>query len=695
MWIEQVRLQNIKSYCDCTIHLHQGVNFVSGHNGAGKSTLIEAIGLALFGATEGTYAQLLRWGAKSGAVEVTFHTAQGDFRVERKLTARGSGAWTAHEVPGGQIALHDDADMSAWLREVLGLEDAGSLADHFRDLVAVRQGTFAAPFLDAPQRRKTYFDPLFDIESFRQASDRARAPEKVLEERAKATELRCVQAQTRAEGIPELQAQQTLAQQAVSADQQAHEQAAAVYARMADRWKRRIDLEKQVIKLQAEQRTLAEQTEKCTQAQAQATQEHAQAQVQLGLEREKLPPLQQAVGQAAAAAQQCQEQDGQLRALRERYSGYKATKDAILRSRDQAAGGLCPYLGEPCRTVEGGLAGHFAREIAQVDAKMQEVTVRAQALVQVMAGLDTPPTGENTARLAQEAVARAQQAQRAAEKAVDAQQQSIRRVQEDMQRLDKRLAELSGEAEQAARRGLSVQNRLSETQAELDALAQPEQGEQAAGEAPEVALQAAGLRAAQAKSKWEQGLQEYRRIAEQLHVKLAAEAQALQEQKALQEVQNGLEVMGLLRQVLGGAGERIATVLRGQIAIEAERLYQRIAQENVSLAWSDGYEVQLIDQQDGTERRRGFAQLSGGERMSAALAVRLALLLQFSPLRFACFDEPTDALDAERRANLSQVLPELTRQWDQVLIISHDDTFDAITENVLQLSGGRDGTQIL
>jgi len=128
--------------------------------------------------------------------------------------------------------------------------------------------------------------------------------------------------------------------------------------------------------------------------------------------------------------------------------------------------------------------------------------------------------------------------------------------------------------------------------------------------------------------------------------------------------------------------------------MEAERLYARIAQESAALAWSDGYEIQLIDQQNGRERCRSFAQLSGGERMSAALAVRLALLLRFSSLRFACFDEPTDALDTDRRSNLAQVLPELTAQWDQVLMISHDDAFDAMTENALELEAGRDGTRI-
>jgi exonuclease SbcC len=59
------------------------------------------------------------------------------------------------------------------------------------------------------------------------------------------------------------------------------------------------------------------------------------------------------------------------------------------------------------------------------------------------------------------------------------------------------------------------------------------------------------------------------------------------------------------------------------------------------LRWTEDHEVVL--NQDG--RARTFPQLSGGEQMAAALAVRLGLLRQVSAINLAFFDEPTANLD--------------------------------------------------
>ena len=68
-----------------------------------------------------------------------------------------------------------------------------------------------------------------------------------------------------------------------------------------------------------------------------------------------------------------------------------------------------------------------------------------------------------------------------------------------------------------------------------------------------------------------------------------------------------------------------------------------------------------------------------------AAAIRLALLKQLSGLGVGFFDEPTANLDENRRINLARIIPEITRTFRQVFVISHDDAFDAITENVIML----------
>ena len=85
-------------------------------------------------------------------------------------------------------------------------------------------------------------------------------------------------------------------------------------------------------------------------------------------------------------------------------------------------------------------------------------------------------------------------------------------------------------------------------------------------------------------------------------------------------------------------------------------------------------------------------QLSGGQMMSAVVALRLALL-QTIGARVAFFDEPTSNLDASRRENLAHAFraidvgrEEVTEHWyDQLFLVSHDVAFTEITDKVIEL----------
>jgi len=68
--------------------------------------------------------------------------------------------------------------------------------------------------------------------------------------------------------------------------------------------------------------------------------------------------------------------------------------------------------------------------------------------------------------------------------------------------------------------------------------------------------------------------------------------------------------------------------------------------------------------------------------MAAALSVRLALLKQLTDIRIAFFDEPTTNMDAERRENLAIEISRITH-FDQLFVVSHDETFDNYVDNVI------------
>jgi exonuclease SbcC len=72
--------------------------------------------------------------------------------------------------------------------------------------------------------------------------------------------------------------------------------------------------------------------------------------------------------------------------------------------------------------------------------------------------------------------------------------------------------------------------------------------------------------------------------------------------------------------------------------------------------------------------------------MAAALSVRLALLRELSAIDVAFFDEPTSNLDDTRRDNLAeQILSVRNTGFSQLFVISHDDTFEQVTNHIVRV----------
>ncbi|MCG8364246.1 MAG: SMC family ATPase [Pseudanabaenales cyanobacterium] len=133
------------------------------------------------------------------------------------------------------------------------------------------------------------------------------------------------------------------------------------------------------------------------------------------------------------------------------------------------------------------------------------------------------------------------------------------------------------------------------------------------------------------------------------------------------------------RKVYKEAGPRITERYVQSISREADRLFRELLnRQNVALTWTQNYEILV---QEGIHSRR-FVNLSGGEQMCAALAVRLALLKVLADIDIAFFDEPTTNMDRSRRNSLAEAIGRI-KSFNQLFVISHDDTFEKVTENVI------------
>lgn len=141
------------------------------------------------------------------------------------------------------------------------------------------------------------------------------------------------------------------------------------------------------------------------------------------------------------------------------------------------------------------------------------------------------------------------------------------------------------------------------------------------------------------------------------------------------------DVLETIRTKLRQAGPYISAALNRQISDGARQIFSDLMQDySRNLTWNEDYSITL--EVDG--RQRSFSQLSGGEQMSAALSVRLALLREMSSIDIAFFDEPTANLDEVRREALARQILNV-RGFRQLFVISHDDTFEQATQNLIRV----------
>jgi exonuclease SbcC len=141
------------------------------------------------------------------------------------------------------------------------------------------------------------------------------------------------------------------------------------------------------------------------------------------------------------------------------------------------------------------------------------------------------------------------------------------------------------------------------------------------------------------------------------------------------------EVTDFIRSTLKEAAPLVARNYVYHVSVEANHMFREITgAAECTLKWTEDYGI--VMEQDGYERP--FQSLSGGEQMAAALSVRLALLKQLSDIRIAFFDEPTTNMDSERRENLARQIGQI-RHFDQLFVISHDDTFEGYMDHELKI----------
>jgi exonuclease SbcC len=279
MRIVSLELENTKSYTKGKIHFTDGVNAIVGHNGAGKSTVLEAIGFALFDCLAGyKQSDFVREGAKSAEIKVTIVSGLDERSYEVVRRCGSSNLHAIYDPDLGSKLCEGKADVLHFLRQHMGVDPTADLARLFSDAVGVPQGTFTAAFLYTPAQRKTIFDPLLQVEEYKQAFDKLLEPLRALQQRHHTLEVEMAGYQGRLERLPLLETTiaeraKTLTQTAakVATIQEEAQQATAARSAMDE-------LQQQVAALRVQQQQAVQQLTAATTQLAGARAAHTEAQ---------------------------------------------------------------------------------------------------------------------------------------------------------------------------------------------------------------------------------------------------------------------------------------------------------------------------------------------------------------------------------------------------------------------------------
>lgn len=743
MHIVRLELENIKSYAAADLEFALGTTAITGNNGAGKTTIIEAIAWVMFDLLDYKKDEFVRRGEKKGSARVTFVSGL-DEREYVVFRDTGSAYHVTDPRLNTRIAEKKE-EVQRFLWQHLGLEPGTDLRSLFRQAIGVPQGTFTAIFLEGATERKSAFDRLLKVEEYRQASDKLRETGRFIEsqisdirEKVAKSEGELARSQTvnaELEQITSRRRELNAELGSVSSDlhlrraavatldsiEQAENSAqklTAENARVNDRLevidKARVEIASLAGKAEKESALSASLDEiRDKLANARAARDNASV-LQNRFERLRKEykansdKIRDAESRSADAAK-LTDLETQHAAIIGSIATLRATLDRDRQFQQQIQNGLCPILSEKCLNLKPGqtLTDFVSDQFTDLNSRI---------------------TGQESekAKLAAE-IASARDAQKAV-----AMIDELRKRESELKNEGTRLAEEQKDQLSRSAGVEDLEKQYSELDAELKALGEPRSRirfleaetrnedklrQELSNTASEIETVKAKLAAlfnelrttgeTEMTDTYDRKLHAVRRSdlsnVEIRHAELTANLSSIDElEKKLNaelerfsELRIGIEdglkererldevaaVTQFIRDTLKEAAPRVAQNYVYHVSIEANQMFRDITGNGEqTLHWKDDYSITL--EESGLERP--FNSLSGGEQMAAALSVRLGLLKQLSDVRIAFFDEPTTNMDAERRENLASEISKI-RHFDQLFVISHDETFDTYVDNVISV----------
>jgi exonuclease SbcC len=186
------------------------------------------------------------------------------------------------------------------------------------------------------------------------------------------------------------------------------------------------------------------------------------------------------------------------------------------------------------------------------------------------------------------------------------------------------------------------------------------------------------------------------RIREERVRSLEAEISDLErKEKVLERIRRFLDALHEVRNAFSKDGIQRILRERGKAAIEhySNRIFRDFSLPYEKLELTEDYGINLIR---GNERF-SIENLSGGEKIAAAISLRLGIALaKAGKMDFLIMDEPTVHLDDIRRENLMEIvdrLPQLGGRM-QLIVVTHLKDFETVADQIIRVRRDRSGNSI-
>ncbi|SHF29484.1 RecF/RecN/SMC N terminal domain-containing protein [Marinitoga hydrogenitolerans DSM 16785] len=143
-----------------------------------------------------------------------------------------------------------------------------------------------------------------------------------------------------------------------------------------------------------------------------------------------------------------------------------------------------------------------------------------------------------------------------------------------------------------------------------------------------------------------------------------------------------LELTKEFRDKIKTMGIYVSKEFTKTVSIKATENYIKMSEKNEKIIWDseDNYQVKIHDDIKG---ERNFSILSGGEQVSVAISISMALANFLSKANIYLLDKPTINLDEERRNMLAENLKNMLNEIEQAFIVTHDGTFTEMAQKVI------------